>query len=587
MTELKLTPLKDTLEFLKTLTSYFSWRTYFTTTLIILIGLTEGLAILLIVPLLNILGFNIGDGFLYQITDFIHRGFLVAGIEPSALSVLVLFLAGLITHEILFYYRLNTIGAIQYTFPNQMQKSFFSSLAKSEWSLISDRISTDYLHVLTKCFENLHNLTKYTLNILTHLIIIIFYLVLSFKMSVPLTSTACLIGIFLLGVNSLTFHKLNKKGEIITNESRQLYGEAESFLQCLKMIKSHGIEKSMISRFIKRTDSYQSAGLDLIKATANNELIFKIGSAITLTILLYISIVVAKLPSASIIFLVVLYLRIMPKIISTFQLMIDFIGALPGYSKIIELKKLFDSNTISEIKTPFFINNNEEIKLENISFFYGHDQNNIILGNYNLTIKTKTLTIIKGPSGCGKTTLVDLISGLLTPKGGRITIGDQTLTPQNKCLWQRYIGYVHQNISFINDTLWNNLTLGLDNISRSEVDSVLKETQSDQFIHKLPLKLDTVLGIEGINLSRGEKQRLSLTRALLRKPKLLILDETTNSLDLETEKLILRLIELLKKEMTVILITHLDLPSIKPDSILEFENGNLLDSKTLGFKHAN
>ncbi|MGI9514254.1 MAG: ABC transporter ATP-binding protein [Anderseniella sp.] len=192
-------------------------------------------------------------------------------------------------------------------------------------------------------------------------------------------------------------------------------------------------------------------------------------------------------------------------------------------------------------------------KFEQVDFSYGDKP---ILKQVDVEIPAGEITVLLGPSGAGKTTMIDLLSGLLTPDKGTVTVDGVSLTDIDIGKWRDGIGYVPQELTLLHGTVYDNVTLGDGSISHDAVWQALKAAGADGFIDELPKKLDTDVGNMGARLSGGQRQRLSLARALASKPKLLILDEVTSALDEDTEAEICRNITGLGSKYTIVAITH-------------------------------
>jgi ATP-binding cassette subfamily C protein len=193
------------------------------------------------------------------------------------------------------------------------------------------------------------------------------------------------------------------------------------------------------------------------------------------------------------------------------------------------------------------------LRLDRVSFGYGGRQ---VLREVSLEIPFGSLVVVTGPSGVGKTTLVDLILGLHRPAGGRILIDGVDLAEVDLASWRRQIGYVAQELILLNDTIAANVTLGDPDLDADDVARALAVAGAADFVAALPDGLDTVVGDKGARLSGGQRQRIALARALVRRPRLLVLDEVTSALDPETEREICANIRALAGETTVLAITH-------------------------------
>ena len=219
----------------------------------------------------------------------------------------------------------------------------------------------------------------------------------------------------------------------------------------------------------------------------------------------------------------------------------------------------------------------KKIIMSNLSFSYPTHKKRII-DNLNIEIKKNSLVGIYGKSGIGKSTFVDLLSGLLKPSAGNILIDNSKKDIFfNLDLWKDNIGYVAQNIFLFDDTLINNITFGIKNINHSALKRAIKYSDLSDAISKFPNGANTIIGENGFILSAGQRQRVGIARALYKKPKILILDESTSNLDINSEEKIFKSLKKLSKKITIIIISH-RLESLKKycDETLLFSDQRLL-----------
>lgn len=194
-----------------------------------------------------------------------------------------------------------------------------------------------------------------------------------------------------------------------------------------------------------------------------------------------------------------------------------------------------------------------KLKISNLSFSYS--TNKKLFNNVNLELDINKTIYLEGPNGSGKSTFVDLISGLLKPSKGKIEINNYNL---NLVIddWLQNLGYVSQSNFLTNDSIKDNIIFGRKNISENEIFKTLEIVELDQLIKSLENGIDTNIGSLGNFFSGGQKQRISIARALVKNPKVIILDEATNALDQETERNFLNIIDKIKKDKLIIFIAH-------------------------------
>lgn len=223
-----------------------------------------------------------------------------------------------------------------------------------------------------------------------------------------------------------------------------------------------------------------------------------------------------------------------------------------------------------------------EMTVDNISFTY-EGESAPTLSNISLRIDHGSHVAFVGRTGSGKTTLVDILTGLLHPETGVVSIDHERLTQENAARWQRSIGYVTQELFLLDDTVTRNIAFGLpdDSVDMDRVMSSAHIARAHEFVTTLlPDGYDTVIGDRGVRLSGGQRVRLGIARALYRDPSLIILDESTGALDGITEKEIVDELVNLSDDLTLILIAH-RLSSVKScDRIYFLEDGQITDSGT-------
>jgi ATP-binding cassette subfamily C protein len=213
------------------------------------------------------------------------------------------------------------------------------------------------------------------------------------------------------------------------------------------------------------------------------------------------------------------------------------------------------------------------VRLNNVSFGYGKIS---VLGNASLTVPAGSFTAIMGPSGAGKTTIADLIIGLLRPQQGEILIDNVPLEQVDLRHWRRMIGYVPQESFLLHETVLWNVTLGDPEVNEADVEAALRAAGAWEFVAKLPQQIHSSVAERGTALSGGQRQRIAIARALARRPKLLILDEVTSSLDPQTEAAICQTLRGLRGGLTILAISHQPAVVDVADRIYRIQNGEVI-----------
>ena len=193
------------------------------------------------------------------------------------------------------------------------------------------------------------------------------------------------------------------------------------------------------------------------------------------------------------------------------------------------------------------------IRFDHVDFSYGARN---VLSDVSFDIAAGGITVLEGESGVGKTTTIDLVIGFHKPTAGRILVDGVPLEDVRLADWRAGIGYVPQDLVLVEGSILDNITLGDAAISREAAREALERAGLGGFIAEVPQGLDAPVGVVGAKLSGGQRQRISLARALVTNPRLLILDEVTSALDVETERQICDSLKALAPETTIIAITH-------------------------------
>lgn len=219
--------------------------------------------------------------------------------------------------------------------------------------------------------------------------------------------------------------------------------------------------------------------------------------------------------------------------------------------------------------------NFENLVFKNVNFNYPKN-NGQTLTKINLTINRNEKHAFLGVTGGGKTTLLNLINGLLEPTSGQIKINNSQNITDNIIRWREIIGFVHQDIFLLNDTIKANIAFGenIDEINIERLNKAINLSKLETFILSLPQKENTIIGERGTNISGGQRQRIALARAYYKTPQILILDEATSALDNQTTFEIVNEI-LNNKDLTIICVSH------KLETIKKFDYVHLLDNGTL------
>lgn len=217
-----------------------------------------------------------------------------------------------------------------------------------------------------------------------------------------------------------------------------------------------------------------------------------------------------------------------------------------------------------------------DIYLKEVSFRYVGAQA-FVLENLNLKIPSQKITAIVGTSGSGKTTLMKLLLKFYTPNEGVIQYGNTDLEKINQKAWRNHVGTVMQEGYIFNDSIANNIAIGEDIIDKKRLQYAVEVANIQSFIESLPLHYNTKIGMEGIGMSTGQKQRLLIARAVYKNPEMLFFDEATSALDANNEKAIMEKLNVFFKGKTVVVIAHRLSTVMNADNIVVLDQGKVIE----------
>ncbi len=299
--------------------------------------------------------------------------------------------------------------------------------------------------------------------------------------------------------------------------------------------------------------------------------------ALVLVVGIYVTLVKLELPLATVMVLGFLINRILKRtgrVQRSYQKMAVCESAYWSIQQTIEKADLAVEHPGGKV-TPTL---EKGIELRDVSFSY---DDKLILDGLSLIIPGGSFTAIIGPSGSGKTTVLDLIIGLLQPAGGKVLVDAVPLQDLDIHRWRRTIGYVPQETVLLHDSVFNNVSLGDPEISEADVVFALQAAGAWAFTEKLTEGMHSNVGERGGKLSGGQRQRIMIARALVHRPRLLIMDEATTALDPQSEAAICETLKKLRGKQTILAISHQPALLEAADRAYRLQDGHALLEKDL------
>lgn len=546
-------------------------------TLMVLLSLTEAVGLVLLIPLLGLVGLDVGQGSLGQIGEVVSAFFRFLGLEPTLVSVLLIYVLVVSFSAFLTRYQTLKTSQIQYEFAAHLRKRLYNAITNSSWLFFSRMKASNFAHALTNEIDRISVGTGQFLTFISGIMILAVYIIFALELAGLFTGVIFAVGVTILLLLRRRASRSRSSGEEITTTTRDLYYSIMQHLDGMKTIKSFGMQNENIKLFSKQANQVARNYLEAIRSYADVKILFDVGTVIVLAVMVYFLIEIIKIPTASLFLLIYLFVRMIPQFSTIQRAYQYFTNMLPAFDNVIRLEEECLENSEKAGSGDEQVELMKEIKLENVKFSYRGGEH-FTIKDLNLTIPAGKIIALVGPSGAGKSTVVDLVMGLISPDQGKVTVDSKPLTCGIVDSWRNKIGYVAQETFLFHETIRFNLKLAYRDASDDDLNEALKMASAYRFVNTLPEGLDTIIGNRGVRLSGGERQRLALARALLRKPSLLIMDEATSNLDIKNENKILKAINSIPGELTILIVAH-RLSTIKnADLIFLVDDGKILES---------
>ncbi|HEY7163769.1 MAG TPA: ABC transporter ATP-binding protein [Candidatus Binatia bacterium] len=562
---------------LRLLARALSWKVGVSLGLALCVSLTEGVGLLMLVPMLQLIGIDAPQGTLDRIGRIISESFAAAGVRPGPAAILGLYILTVSARALLVRWQTVMNVLLQHDTVAALRQQLYRAIGNAEWLFLVRRRSSDFMYALTVEAERAGSAVYHLLTMLGLAAVTLIYILFALKISTAMTMIALICGTALTLLLRERNAKARRAGERISETGSALYAAINEHLSGIKTVKSHGAEKRLGSAFTILTERMRSASAAAIRSHAGGTALFEIGSVISLSLVLYVSLKFFEISGPEIMILLFLFGRLMPRFSNLHQNYEGLLNVLPAFRAVTEIQARCAEAAECNGGAPRRWSLRQEIRLQNVSFAYGKDQP-VVLRGIDLGIRAGETTALVGGSGVGKTTIADLLGGLIVPDRGRVLLDGIPIEAENVRSWREHIAYVPQETFLFHDTIRENLLWAQPGASEEKLAEALRAAGAAEFVSGLCFGLDTVIGDRGSLLSGGEKQRLALARALLREPELLILDEATSALDAESEERIHRAIDELHGRTTILLITHRLSTLRHADWIHVVEQGRLVES---------
>jgi ATP-binding cassette subfamily C protein len=536
-------------------------------------GILEGIGINAVIPLLTfVLGLQ------NPATDMISRAiqtvfdFARVPFVPKylLLFIVILFIGKAIVSFIIGYIQIR----ITTRYERDTRNLLFTKVLSASWPyLLRQKLGNLETLLMVDTPASMSLLVKISFTI-TVFASVLMYVFIAFSISTIVTAVTLALGVLIFVFLRPLMDRVHGISRQRTIFYRDTMHHVTEHVGGLKTVKAYGVEQDAIEEgerlfsgikgFSRRIQILQQLAMQIVNPIG----VLYIAGILALAFKTpFISI--AALPS-------ILYL--IYRIFTYVQQLQNNVQYMSELAPHLERVVLYESEAEAEVHAasgdrPFRFEKN--LEFDHVSF--GYTEERMVLPNLSFTVPKGSMVGIVGPSGAGKTTTVDLILRLLEPLGGAIRLDGVDAKEISLREWRARVAYVSQDPFLTQDTIRNNIRFYDDSLTDDAVMEAARLARIDDFIKKAPKGLDTLVGERGMRLSAGERQRITIARALARKPELLILDEATSALDNESEAHIKQVIAALKGRVTIVAIAHRLSTIMDSDSLVVISDGNVVE----------
>jgi len=526
------------------------------------------------VPLLSIVtASDSGSGWTHR---WLAQVFEIAGAQmrTARLGLLLGLFAVLVVMRAIIVARRNIkLAQIQTWFIEALRARLAGRLAAAPWPVVSRLQHARVTHLMSGDIARVGAATHYMVEFSASIVVIAAQVIVALLLAPLLTTVA----LFLIGIGAgVGFVMLRRAHDFGTKLSRMgvvLMHETSQFLGGLKLAAGQNRQANFVAEFQASLAAITREQLAYIRQDNRNRLIGTIIAGLVGALIAFVGLVWFEIQPAVILTILLIFARISGPAMQMSDTLQQFAATVPAHAELLGLER---DLAVQDVKaaSPAIAVTAGPIVFRDVSFHYDRSSRaGAGIERLNLTIAPGAFLGISGPTGAGKTTFADLLIGLLEPDSGEIAVGGTPIRGAAAIAWRDRVSYVVQDPYLFRDTIRRNLLWANPHSSEAEIWDALATAGVDAFVASLAAGLDTVLGERGTLISGGERQRLCLARAVLRRPALFVLDEATSAIDLAAERKIIKAMLAIKPRPTIVMIAHRDQSLADCDCLLRMENG--------------
>ena len=511
----------------------------------------------------------------HVLTAYAERGLGLIGLEFSLLNLIALFTLAMLVKYALVAISMRCARVLSARIACDMREKILRNLMEFPLSFFYQKKIGDLISVQFTSANNCGFVFEHVMLITNAVFFCVLYLILNLMVSFSLS-------VLVLGFTSLSlylllpwFRKAYAEGEKESEGMENVSSYLHDVFSGIKTVKVFGNFEHHLKVYSMRAGEYRRVSVRIMENRIFASFFYEPLIFLMMVICLVISVTFLEIPFFTLTVFLAIFLQVLPKLklIGNYWLIVS--EFTPHLERVLEYAEGEYQECLPQGTTSVG-SLQKGVRFENVSYAYPGAQEDALSG-ISASIEKDATTALVGSSGSGKSTFVDLFLRLHDPVHGDVYVDDVNLRNVSASQWRKRIGIVEQDPYLFNDTVYNNIRYGNLSAAETQVRQAAEIAYAHEFIARLPEGYRTIIGNRGFKLSGGQKQRLALARALVRSPRILVLDEATSSLDSGFERLIQEAVWNLGGRMTILIVTH-RLSTIKDaDKILVLEGGRIVE----------
>ena len=565
---------RETIGFFRHFLRAYPARSAVMVALLSLAGVMEGMGVMTMLPLLELVS---GDGGREPsgISQAVAGGLDRVGLQPTLGVLLSVIVAAMTAKGLLIWVAMRQVGYTVAQVTTDSRMRLLRSLMKVRWGYYASQSIGEFTAAVSSEAQRASAAYREGCVIIAGILQIAVYVAVAMMVSWQIALLTLVIGAVFLFLLRRLVQIAREAGRQQTLLMRSLIRKLTDALQGMKPIRAMARESHLQQLLERDTEGLNRTLRRQVMASETLRLFQEPVLVLLLAVGLFIALGMAGLPFELVLIMAFIFYRIMThtnNLQSRYQTLTK--GESAFWSMWTQLQTARrEEEVITGTQPPPPLT--EAVELDGVHFRY--EEHAPVLSGLTIRIPARSMTALYGASGAGKTTIADLVLGLFHPDEGQVRIDGMPLEEMDLLAWRRQVGYVPQEVFLFHDTIFNNVTLGDESLTQTDVEAALRAADAWEFVASRTDGMDEVIGEGGSMLSGGQRQRISIARALVHRPRLLILDEATAALDPATELEVLATLQGLREEVTILAISHQPALRDAADVVYFLEKGEVTE----------